>query len=210
VRSPLRRARAVGCWGMGMKKIFSILAVFIGVTTAAYAADMPVKAPGAPAAYNWSGCYLGGEGGGSWGRSQQIATAGAFSGLPINGGFDVTGAIAGFTFGCNLQYNNIVFGIEDDVFWTNLHGSAPDQPPFNAAATNQTKVDWVNTVRPRIGYAFDRFLVYGTAASRSPERKSKSPFPRLAPSSTTRTAAAGLPAPAPNGPPGPGSLWTSP
>jgi outer membrane immunogenic protein len=86
--------------------------------------------------------------------------------LPINGGFDLNGGgLAGFTFGCNLhlRYNNFVFGIEDDVFWTNLHGSASDQLPFNTAATNQTNESWVNTVRPRVGHAFDRFLVYGTA-----------------------------------------------
>jgi outer membrane immunogenic protein len=146
-----------------MKTILSVLAAFLGVTTATHAADMPAKAPAAPAVYNWSGCYLGGEGGGSWGRSEQIAGAGPATGATITGGFDLNGALAGFTFGCNLQYNNVVFGLEDDVFWTDMHGSASDRPPFNVATTSQTKVDWVNTVRPRIGYAFDRFMVYGTA-----------------------------------------------
>jgi outer membrane immunogenic protein len=162
VRSSLRRARAMGFWGAVMKTTLSILAAFLGVTTATYAADMPAKAPVAPAVYNWSGCYLGGEGGWGAGQSEQVSAAGATIGQTITGGFDMNGAIAGFTFGCNLQYNNVVFGVEDDVFWTDMHGSASDRPPFVTTTTSQTKVDWVNTVRPRVGYAFDRFMIYST------------------------------------------------
>jgi outer membrane immunogenic protein len=187
----MRRARNVGFWDVVMKTILSILAAVLGATTATYAADLPAKAPAAPAVYDWSGCYLGAEGGGSRGRSQQIAAAGAFAGLPITGGFDLNGGLAGFTFGCNLQYNNFVFGIEDDVFWTNLHGSAGDQPPFNTTATNQISESWVNTVRPRVGYAFDRFMVYGTAGVALARTQVLVSAPAFGALSTTRTAAAG-------------------
>jgi outer membrane immunogenic protein len=124
---------------------------------------VPAKAPPAPVAFNWSGCYIGAEGGGSWGRSEQVAAAGANAGSTITGGFDLNGGLAGGTGGCNLQYDNFVFGIEDDVSWTNEHGSASDRPPFVTTATSQTSEKWINTLRPRLGYAFDRFLVYGTA-----------------------------------------------
>jgi outer membrane immunogenic protein len=153
----------MGFWGAVMKTKLAILAAFLGMTTGAYAADMAVKAPGAPVVYNWSGCYLGGEGGWSMGRSQEIGALAPFVGVPVNNGFDMNGALAGFTFGCNLQYQNYVFGLEDDVYWTNLHGRTGDVAPFNVAATNETRLDWANTVRPRIGYAFDRFMIYGTA-----------------------------------------------
>ena len=53
--------------------------LFAATAGSAMAADLsPVyKAPPvpAPAAYSWTGCYLGIEGGGNWGRSQHVATS---------------------------------------------------------------------------------------------------------------------------------------
>lgn len=146
-----------------MRKISAVLAAFIGLTTAAHAADLPAKAPPAPAIFNWSGCYFGAEGGGGWGRSEQVAASSVFAGSTITGGFDVKGGLAGATFGCNLQLGNVVLGIEDDYSWTNAHGSASDRPPFITTTTSETREKWINTLRGRVGYAFDRFLVYGTA-----------------------------------------------
>jgi hypothetical protein len=52
-----------------MKKLFSIAAVFVGVATAASAADFPVMPAKAalpvPVIFTWSGCYIGAEGGGN-------------------------------------------------------------------------------------------------------------------------------------------------
>jgi outer membrane immunogenic protein len=146
-----------------MKKILSILAVVVGSATAGYAADMPAKAPAAPAAFNWGGCYFGVEGGGSWGRSEQVAASGANAGATITGGFNLSGGLAGVTGGCNLQVSNFVFGMEDDFSWANAHGSAGEKLPFNTSNTNETRERWLNTLRGRVGYAFDRFMVYGTA-----------------------------------------------
>jgi len=60
-----------------MKKILSLAAVVMGFATAASAADFPfypttVALP-APAIFSWTGCYIGGVGGGNWGNSEQIA-----------------------------------------------------------------------------------------------------------------------------------------
>jgi outer membrane immunogenic protein len=149
-----------------MKKILSILTAFLGVATAAYAADMPAKAPPpAPAAFDWSGCYIGVEGGGGWGRSEQVAAAGAASASTITGRFGIDGGLAGGTGGCNLEYNNFVFGLEDDFSWIDLHGSHNDLPPFAAAATSETREKWLNTLRGRVGYAIDRVMLYGTVGA---------------------------------------------
>jgi outer membrane immunogenic protein len=61
---------AIKCMGRcTMKKIFSIAAVLMGVTTAASAADFPVvpvkAALPAPMIFSWTGCYIGVEGGGN-------------------------------------------------------------------------------------------------------------------------------------------------
>ena len=113
--------------------------------------------------FNWTGCYLGAVGGYQTGRSEQIAQSGKESGKTITGGFDLSGGMAGGTVGCNYQFsNNIVLGIENDYSWTDKSGSAYDLKPFNTKALSSTNEKWVDTLRGRLGYAFDRVMVYGT------------------------------------------------
>ena len=136
------------------------------VASSANAADLrtPVyKAPPtmAPTAYNWSGCYIGIEGGGSWGRSSSTAASGTLSGLALTSS-DLSGALLGGTVGCNYQVSSWLFGIEDDLSWTNKRGTANDLPPFNVAATNDFREKWIDTLRGRAGFAWDRALLYAT------------------------------------------------
>ncbi len=135
--------------------------------TPVLAADMRVKAPvSAPIApFSWTGCYVGIEGGGNWGRSQHINAVSIpdiSAGVPIADHFDLSGGMFGGTVGCNYQVNNWVFGIEDDLSWTNKKGSGFDIPPFNTLTTSETSEKWIDTLRGRIGIAWDRLLVYGT------------------------------------------------
>ncbi|HWZ41068.1 MAG TPA: hypothetical protein VNY08_22475 [Bradyrhizobium sp.] len=150
-----------------MKKILSIAAALVGFTTAASAADFPVMPAKAalpvPVIFSWTGCYIGVEGGGNWGRSEQVARSGAFAGSTITGKFDLNGGIAGGTVGCNVQLSNFVIGAENDFSWTNKRGSVNDLLPFNTATVSETREKWIDTFRGRFGYAVDRFMVYGTA-----------------------------------------------
>jgi outer membrane immunogenic protein len=151
------------------------LAVGIGLVPA-MAADLPPSTyyPVAPVAvvaqphFNWSGCYIGIEGGGAWGQSQQTAATSpnpAVIGLPITNGFNPSGAIVGGTVGCNYQVSSVVLGIEDDMSWTNASGNAADIPPFGAGTISTTSEKWLDTLRGRVGFAWDRFLVYGTGGA---------------------------------------------
>jgi len=116
-----------------------------------------------PVLFSWTGCYVGVEGGGQWGRSNQISRSGPTSGLPITGNYNLSGGIAGGTIGCNYQFSNdIVIGIENDFSWTDKQGSARGLAPFNTLSVSTTKEKWIDTLRGRVGYAFDRLLVYGT------------------------------------------------
>jgi outer membrane immunogenic protein len=145
---------------------------------AASAADLPArtyaKAPVAVAApvYSWTGCYIGVEGGGVWGRSQHYAadpvdiTNGVF-GFPQTGGINPTGGVAGGTLGCNYQVGNFVVGIEGDGSWTNNSGSANLIFPFRATDVATTNQGWIATYRGRIGYAWDRVLLYATGGGAS-------------------------------------------
>jgi outer membrane immunogenic protein len=121
----------------------------------ARAADLSVaplyKAPPAPSpAYNWSGFYLGLNGGGGWGDSR-------WQGL---GRVDTSGGQAGGTAGYNWQLGQGVVGLEGDMDWSGLKGSSANAAcPGGSCSTSST---WLSTVRGRIGYAFDRFMPYFT------------------------------------------------
>jgi outer membrane immunogenic protein len=139
-----------------------------GFATAVSAADLAVKAPvyKAPVvpAFSWTGCYIGAEAGGIWGHSRHTdadPTDPDF-GVPISSN-GVSGGLVGGTAGCNFQFsNNWVLGVENDFSWTNAEGTGPDLPPFTAGGTNQTRMKWLDTMRGRLGYAWNRAFFYGT------------------------------------------------
>jgi len=140
-----------------MKRVFLASVLLMALTGAAAAADLPpapapyYKAPYAPPYYNWTGFYLGVNGGGGFGRSSWDST----------GGFDLTGALAGGTIGYNYQYGRAVIGAEGDIDWSGMKGSTT----AGCAAGCQTSDSWLSTVRGRLGYAADRFLPYVTGGA---------------------------------------------
>jgi outer membrane immunogenic protein len=152
-----------------MKKLFPLVAAFVGLATAASAADFPATpmkaAMPAPILFSWTGCYVGVEGGGAWGQGEQtaVATTPVVGGQTITGGMSLKGGIAGGTVGCNVQMSNFVVSGEADFSWTNKRGSRNDLPPFNTATISETRENWLDTFRGRFGYAIDRFMIYGTA-----------------------------------------------
>jgi outer membrane immunogenic protein len=140
-------------------------AVIGGVTLAflpslsARAADMTPIAQRAtsgyiPAQFYWSGFYLGAALGDAWGTS-------TFTDLiavpPQIGTPSLNGILFGGLVGLNYQFGSWVIGIEGDVMGTWANGSVND-----AAGNNlQTKVFSTASLTGRLGFAFDRLLIYG-------------------------------------------------
>ena len=127
-------------------------------TRAAFAADLPVKAPvyRAPppvAVFSWTGCYVGGNVGGLWARSDWTNLNGTSL-----GGHDADGWLGGVQAGCNYQVDRWVFGIQGDYDWTGAKGSSPDAVIIGDL--DETKIKSLASVTGRVGYAWDRFLVY--------------------------------------------------
>lgn len=119
----------------------------------AVAADMPAPfkaTPPAASSFNWTGFYVGINGGYGWGTSN-------WTGVTA-GDFNFTGAMAGGTAGYNLQMSQIVVGFEGDIDASWLKGSA-------ATACCETKNDWFATARARLGFAMDRFMPYVTGGA---------------------------------------------
>ena len=110
----------------------------------------------APAYANWTGFYVGINGGYGFGKSNWSA------GAVTTGDFNVTGAMAGGTAGYNFQTGTWVWGIEGDLDWSGMKGSTTT----NCPASCETKNDWFGTARGRIGYAgWSNWLPYLTGGA---------------------------------------------
>ena len=142
-----------------MQRVFLVLVSVAALTGTAAAADLSrpapqtyYKAPVVAPAYNWSGFYLGLNGGGAFGRSTWDTT----------GGFDISGGLVGATVGYNYQFGQAVAGVEADIDWADISGSSTT----NCVTGCKTSDTWLSTVRGRLGYAADRFMPFitGTAA----------------------------------------------
>ena len=133
---------------------------------AAYAADMPTKAPAyAPIAmYNWTGFYVGGQVGGGW-FSSQTTDVDATTSFPagfVQGTIDGNGLLGGGYAGFNYQINQFVIGIDGDYSWADLKGSGSDISPINlGTTTHDEEVKWIATVTGRVGYAVNNWMFFG-------------------------------------------------
>jgi outer membrane immunogenic protein len=147
-----------------MKKVVpgSIGAILVTLLScSAMAADLsrraPVhaKAPTVAPGYNWTGIYVGVNGGGSWGTSRLD-----FPGFgTTTGDFSTSGGLVGGTFGVNWQTSNVVFGLEGDGDWANIKGSsACPIATFTCGASD----GWLATARARLGISANERLLYIT------------------------------------------------
>ncbi|RWX75848.1 porin family protein [Neorhizobium lilium] len=125
--------------------------------SAANAADAVSQIPEAPTAVeeaapvsNWQGFYLGGYGAYDWGR---------FGGYGDRDGNLGGGAFTGY----NWQSGQIVYGIEADVGY---NGTSND-----TIEGYDAKAKWNGSVRGRIGYDMNPFLIYGTAGIAAQDNK---------------------------------------
>jgi outer membrane immunogenic protein len=156
---------------------------FLGTASAA---DLrrPPPPPPVPAAFNWTGCYIGGYVGGAWAQNDPTftdlgnATFRSYSGGIVAGrlenshswnvGLD-SSVIGGGTLGCNWQPvgSPFVIGIEGEAGYMKLEGSAfdPLRSATIAAVTadvlGSAKVgDWYGMITGRLGYAWGAALLY--------------------------------------------------
>lgn len=130
---------------------------------------MPTKAPPVVvvAAGPWSGFYAGAHGGYGWGDADYASTVGGqiFPGPPAGGAFSqrIKGGVAGGHLGANYQNGNWLVGIEGAFSWSGIKGSSQDVFPVFAATTEtyNTKLEWLATATPRLGYVSGNWLLYG-------------------------------------------------
>ncbi|WP_056709557.1 outer membrane protein [Bosea sp. Leaf344] len=139
------------------------------------AADLPSSkllpmAPPLPSFFDWTGFYAGLQIGHSWGqdRTQQFVTAGR---VPLRADsihdHSADSLVGGGHLGFNYQMGALVLGVEGDLEASNASGGFDDPggrpgPVVDPGGIVRVKQDWQGSVRARLGYAFDRLMVYGS------------------------------------------------
>ena len=138
--------------------------------------------------FTWTGFYVGVNAGYGFGDSNSDQTSyfiGTNTGVPTAGtltlnnfrGDDREGFVGGAQVGYNIQFGAFVAGIEADLQYADLGGRNAER--FGTAGTftftgnpaagvtsvvtnDISSLEYFGTVRARLGFAFDRALVYGT------------------------------------------------
>jgi outer membrane immunogenic protein len=150
-----------------MKRITTALLATVvgaGLMSSAYAADLiieePVEVGVVDVSDSWDGAYIGVHVGAGWGTVDITDVTGGDGGdIDDIESYDLAGWLAGVQAGANFQMDSIVFGIEGDIAWTDISGDSGDLDEDIL----ETNVNWLGTVRGRLGFAADAFLIYGTA-----------------------------------------------
>jgi high affinity Mn2+ porin len=160
--------------------------VLLALISPAAAADPPTSppanasAPYMPPAYDWNGWYVGAhvgidKGASNWSASQPDIGQrldGAFD-LPFN--FDFFAGTGSYVAGIQGGYNDVLpsrvmLGVEYDASFPNsdvlspfsVRGSQTVIAPLTGQVSYDEAVIYYGSVRARLGYAFDHFLLYGT------------------------------------------------
>ena len=189
-----------------MKKVlFAALLAGTAFATPSLAADLARKAPVfvPPPIFSWTGFYAGVNAGYTFGDSSNITTTGigAANVSAVASGArsptvrsDRDGFIGGGQIGYNWQFAPTwVLGVEADIQYTDVRKTtnvlttiaAFAGPPAVAAGSRvnsySTRLEYLGTVRGRIGYAFDRTLVYATGGLAYGETNNSAAFSNLGP-----------------------------
>src|ERR1700682_1092419 len=155
-----------------MKKLLLGVTALLALSGApALAADMPVKARPAPmpvAIYDWTGFYMGINGGGGWSRKCWDLTEDRGLGVLVparpEGCHDASGGTVGGQIGYRWQASSWVFGLEAEGNWADFKGSNPSlffTPTLTTPGfRNESTIDAFGLFTGQVGYAWNNVLVY--------------------------------------------------
>ena len=157
-----------------MKKLIVGAALAAISAAGATAADLPMQSYKSPPVvaqvYNWTGFYVGVNGGYGWGTQDPMT--------PLSNRFDRTsfntsGGMFGGTIGAQIQQGYVVLGIEGDLDWANIKGNGITTPTIGGLVLPglpitlniATNVSAVGTARLRAGVAMNNWLFYATGGA---------------------------------------------
>ena len=138
----------------------ALVAFLAGPSMAAdLARPQRVYVPPAPVAvpvyFTWTGCYVGGNGGGIWAKrdwTDPVFGAGDF------GSHTASGGLGGVQAGCNYQRGSWVLGVQGDYDWASARASN-----INAVfplISDESQIKSLTSLTLRTGPAWNRFFLY--------------------------------------------------
>jgi outer membrane immunogenic protein len=170
-----------GLGGLIMKKFLLASVAFAAIAGPAMAADMPVAPPLPPVVYyDWTGAYIGFNAGSVWSQVDQtfpnpLLLGGTGPGSGNNFSTSPSDGIFGFHAGAQWQWGAWVLGAEaalSGCFQECRSTSGVVPPPGIPANTFfEHKITNLFTVGPRLGYAWDRFMIFATGGYASADLK---------------------------------------
>jgi outer membrane immunogenic protein len=140
-----------------IRQIAAVSAILVS-SVSAMAADLEPPPPVddlRPATFDWSGTYVGLNGGYAFGGDDRV---GLLPGFGTIGSLSGSGYFGGAQLGYNMDMDGLVLGIEGDLQWADITDS-----DAGGGFTMSSTINYFGTVRARAGYAIDNVLVYGTA-----------------------------------------------
>ena len=159
-------------------KVVAAIVGLLAVTKLAWGADLSL--PPAPAYYNWTGLYLGLNAGYASAAVSETPSDGSGSGRAT-----VPSGIGGAQIGYNYQIGSVVLGFEAD-----FDGAMATKSVTAGSASGTVQIPWIGTLRGRVGYAFDRLLVYATAGGGATQLLSNVNVGAIGSASTSNTTGA--------------------
>ncbi len=149
-----------------LKLSAAALCIAVSLPASGFAADIkfPTKAPALVAVHNWNGFYAGVNAGYGWGTSKTdypgveptlFIPGQTFGAIPRSNSPRNAGFIGGVQAGYNWQFNSAIAGLEADFAYTGMRGTATYAatvfPAPLLTTTQENKLNWFATVRPRVG-----------------------------------------------------------
>ncbi len=140
-----------------MRRLIVSCLALTAMSGCALAADLlPTKktpAPLAAPAFSWSGAYIGGDIGGTWGVVQHTFDFGVPGGVS-----NLQGLIGGGYAGYNFQSGPYVAGVEADLQGSGASGGYANLTGVTSAGN--ARMNWEGAIRGRLGYSINRVLFF--------------------------------------------------
>ncbi len=136
--------------------------VTVGVSAPALSQDYGFSYGNAPALHDWQGLYGGAHLGGAWGSSS-ATNSGGVNTLTDYWSAAPSGVVAGVQLGYNWLNGPLLYGVEGDLGYLGLAGSATTTyVPLGYDTSTQTNSGFYMTLRGRLGVVFNQWAVYAT------------------------------------------------
>jgi len=152
-----------------MKKLLLTTTALVVLASPALAADLAARPytkappPVMAAIYDWSGFYIGVNGGGGWTHNTWDLVGGG-----REGSHDSSGGTVGGQVGYRWQMGQIVFGLEAQGNWADFSG---DNVSALFGTRNRTKTDALGLFTGQVGYAWNNVLLYAKGGAAVTDNK---------------------------------------